>query len=159
MERLLLRFLRTLEDYAKQKDIKKITSMSVLQDFLRTDLKLFDGIELVLHGILCAAVKVSVESVVESLVSRYESHFNKNRNLEERNAMDEMLIAENGPTIFKADSVLLAAMTNYWNHNSKTGKWHFIRESETNILNYGGTYGKTTLKLMKQASKFPVMDI
>ena len=78
-------------------------------------MKLFDGVEVVLHGICCAAVKVLAESVVESLVSRYESHFNKNRSLDEINAMDEMLIAENGPTIFKANSVLSAAMTNYWN--------------------------------------------
>ena len=46
--------------------MKKIASMSVLQDFLKPDLKLFDGVEVVLHGICCAAVKVSVESVVES---------------------------------------------------------------------------------------------
>ena len=39
---------------------------------------------------MCGAVKVSVESVVESLVSRYESHFDKNRTLDEKNAMDEM---------------------------------------------------------------------
>ena len=95
--------------------MKKIASMSVLQDFLKPDLKLFDGVEAVLHGVCCAAVKVSVESVVESLVSRCESHFNKNRSLDEINAMDEMLIAENGATIFKANSVLSAAMTNYWN--------------------------------------------
>ena len=37
------------------------------------------------------------------------------------------MIAENGPTIFQANSVLSAAMTNYWNENSKSGKWQFIR--------------------------------
>ena len=46
--------------------MKKIASMSVLQDFLKPDLKLFDGVEAVLHGVCCAAVKVSVESVDES---------------------------------------------------------------------------------------------
>ena len=73
--------------------------MSVLQDFLKPDLKLFDGVEAVLYGVCCAAVKVSVESFVESLVSRYES-----RSLDEHNAMDEMMIAENGPAIFQANS-------------------------------------------------------
>ena len=72
------RFARILEEYVKTNDMKKITSMSILKDFLKTDSKLYEGVELVLHGIVCAAVKVSVESVVESLVSRYESHFNKN---------------------------------------------------------------------------------
>ena len=73
--------------------------------------------------------------------------------------MDEMMIAENGPTIFKANSVLSAAMNHYWNTNSKNGKWHFIKESATNILNFGATYGKTTLRMITQPSKFPVMDM
>ena len=153
------KFLRKLEDYVKNKDIKKITSMSILQDFLKTKLNLFEGVELILHGIVCGAVKVSVESVVESLVSRYESHFNKNRTLDEKNAMDEMLIAENGPTIFQANSVLKAAMNKYWKENSKNGKWHFIRESTSSILDFGSTYGKTTMRLMQQSSKFPIMDV
>ena len=89
--------------------------------------------------------------------SRYETHFNKNLN--EENAMHEMTIAENGPSIFKANSVLFAAMNDYWNTNSKKGSWHFIRESNTNIKDYGTSYGKTTLKIMKQQSKFPVMDM
>lgn len=153
------RFLHKLEDYVKNKDMKKITSMSILQDFLKTKLKLFEGVELVLHGIVCGAVKVSVESVVETLVSRYESHFNKNRNLDETNAMDEMLIVENGPTIFQANSVLKTAMNHYWKENSKNGNWHFIRDSSSSILDFGSTYGKTTMKLMQQSSKFPVMDV
>ena len=154
------RFLRTLESYASSKDLKKVTSMTILQDFVKSDLKLFDGVEIALQGILCAAVKVSVESVVESLVSRYETHFNKNRNLEEHNAMDEMIIAENGPTLFKANSVLSVAMNQYWKSCSKSGKWHFIRESSTStILDYGSTYGKTSMRLMQKPSKYPVMDL
>ena len=125
----------------------------------KTELKLFEGVELVLHAMSCAAVKVSVESVVETIVSQYETHFNKNRNLNEENAMHEMTIAENGPSIFKANSVLFAPMNDYWNTNSKKGSWHFIRESNTNIKDYGTSYGKTTLKIMKQQSKFPVMDM
>ena len=31
----------------------------------KTELKLFEGVELVLHAMSCAAVKVSVESVVD----------------------------------------------------------------------------------------------
>ena len=135
-----------------------MTRMSILHNFFKTELKLFEGIELVMHAIACAAVKVSVESVVESLVSRYETHFNKNRSLDEENAMDEMMVAENGPTIFKANSVLFAAMNNYWKTNSKAGQWHFVRESSSNILDYGSMYGKATLRLMKQPSKFPIMD-
>ena len=52
-----------------------------------------------MHSICCAAIKVSVESNVESLVSRYETHFDKSRQLFEEFAMEEMMIAENGPTL------------------------------------------------------------
>ena len=52
-----------------------------------------------MHSICCAAIKVSVESNVESLVSRYETHFDKSRQLSEESAMEEMMIAENGPTL------------------------------------------------------------
>ena len=37
--------------------------------------ELYTGVELTLHCVSVAAIKMSVESVVESLVSRYESHF------------------------------------------------------------------------------------
>ena len=43
-----------------------------------------------MQGILCAAIKVSIESVVESLVSRFEKHFHKSRQLKEENALNEM---------------------------------------------------------------------
>ena len=71
------------------------------------------------------------------------------KDFNEENVMHEMTIAENGPSIFKANSVLFAAMNDYWNTNSKRGAWHFIRESNTNIKDYGTSYGKTTLKIMK----------
>ena len=57
-----------------------------------------------------AVVKISVESVVESLVSRYENHFDSGRQLNEDRALDEMEISENGPELVKADVVLTAAM-------------------------------------------------
>ena len=152
-------FLSTLEVYAKSKDLKKVTSIAIIQDFVKSDLKLFVGCELAMQGILCASVKVSVESVVESLVSRYESHFTKSRNLEEENAMDEMVIAENGPSIFRANAVLSAAMNQYWKTTSKSGRWHFIRESSGSILDYGSTYGKTTMRLFQKQSKFPIMEL
>ena len=38
--------------------------------------------------------------------------------------------------------------------------WHFIRESEAStILDYGANYGKTTMRLMKQKSKHPIMEM
>ena len=70
---------------------------------------------------ICASVKVSIESVVESLVSRYEAHFHRKRGLDEANAMNEMEIAENGPSEFKAEELLVRAMNRYWENETKSG--------------------------------------
>ena len=87
---------------------------------------------------VCACVKISVESVVESLVSRNEKHFNKKRNLIESSALNELEISENGPMIFKADNILVSAMNTYWNVNGASGsaKWHFTTASYS-ILDNG----------------------
>ena len=63
------------------------------------DENIYSGIELTLQCIATSAVKISVESVVESLVSRYESQFDAKRQLKETNALDEMEISENGPDV------------------------------------------------------------
>ena len=57
--------------------------MSILQDFFKTELKLFEGIEL---AMACASMKISVECVVESLVSRY-SKLQKLKQLRPRTIM------------------------------------------------------------------------
>ena len=46
------------------------------------------------YRICAAAVKVSVESDVESLVSRYEKHLKVDRQLEEEAAEEEMEISD-----------------------------------------------------------------
>ena len=106
---------------------------------------------------MCASVKVSVESVVESLVSRYETHFHKKRGLEEKNALDEMEIAENGPSEFRAEKLLLVAMDKYWKKETNSGQWHFTQHSSQHLLDYG-FHGKTSTKTLNQSSKYPVMD-
>ena len=54
---------------------------------------------------LSVSVKMSVESVVETVISRYERHFNKSRNLDEEQAMDEMEISENLSNYFQSRSI------------------------------------------------------
>ena len=65
-----------------------------------------------------------------------------------------MEIAENGPTLFKADRLLQSAMNKYWRTTTKNGKWHFLRSSTLTFTNSGQTFSK----LMKNPSKFPIMD-
>ena len=87
-----------VERYSEGKSIRKITSVSILKDLISSKSSLFEGIELTIQVLMCTLVKVSVESVVESLVSRYQIHFHKKSGLNEKNAMDEMEISENGPS-------------------------------------------------------------
>ena len=47
---------------------------TVSKDFLRDDKKLYRGNEIILYCFCVVAVKFSVESSVESLISRYECH-------------------------------------------------------------------------------------
>ena len=78
-------FLSNMEQYVNQSaNINKLSSMTIFNDFLDLTKKLFVGAEIVMQVIICASVKISVERVVESLVSRYEGHFNKNRHLDEK---------------------------------------------------------------------------
>ena len=67
---------------------------------------IFKNVSVIVHIILTGCVKTSVESVVETLVSRYENHFTSSRQLDEDNALDEMIISENGPALHDADICL-----------------------------------------------------
>ena len=55
--------------------------MEIIQTFLNSKLHHFEGIELVMHVICAASVIMSVESVVESIVSMYENRQSKFRHL------------------------------------------------------------------------------
>ena len=114
-------FLRKLETFFEGKDIKLLDSVKIIQLILQTD-HLFCDVEIIVHCICTAAIKISVESVVESLVSRYEKHFDSSRQMKEENALEEMLIAENGPLLHHADPLLERAMVKYWKTKAKNSE-------------------------------------
>ena len=117
---------------------------------------LCDGIELTLQSVVTAAVKISVESVVESLVSRYETHFDKKRQLNEEYALEEMEIAENGRELVHADKILVSAMGKYWQEMSKDGVWHFCHKT-SDIRTYTKS-SKVGEKFLKSKPKFTFMN-
>ena len=99
---------------------KSISSREIIIEFLKKDKLLYKDVEIVIHCICVGAVKVSVESVVETLVSRYEQHFTPQRqDTDESSAMEEMNIAENGPHLQHADSVIEDSMNSYWKDHDK----------------------------------------
>ena len=58
-----------------------------------------NGNEIIIHCLLSVAVKYSIESSVESLISPYEVHFGPGIQLDQENAHIEMYTAENGPIL------------------------------------------------------------
>ena len=54
---------------------------------------------MIIHCLLALAVKYSVESSVKGLISRYEVHFDKSRQLGEEKAHMEMFVSQNGPAL------------------------------------------------------------
>ena len=140
-----------------QFDASKFQNRELIQRIIGSDESdKFKEVRVIVHIILTACVKISVESIVESLVSRYENHFTSSRQLTEEHALDEMIISENGPNLHEADSILERAMNRYWSENSQNGKWHFIRSGE-NIKNYLGGSSKVVGKMLSEPSKLPFM--
>ena len=77
---------------------------------------IFREIEMVLQA------TVSVESVAESIISKYALHNSKIRKLNDSTANDEMFIAVNGPELWEADALLAKALGRKL--AGKSG-WHF----------------------------------
>ena len=64
------KFTKVLEKHIARLDEKELDSKTLIKEFLN-DPKLFSGIELTLHSIITAAVKVSVKSQIAGLNSGY----------------------------------------------------------------------------------------
>ena len=97
------------------------------------------------------------ESVVESLVSRYEKHFDSSRQPAEQHSLNEMIIAaESRPLLHHADEILERVMNQYWRVGNHDGKWHFLRRTE-DTYSYTGNCSKVVRKLLDKKSKLSFM--
>ena len=148
--------------------LQKITSTYSDQELLEADPKDFMKIflhqisghyleiEMIMQAIAVYSVKQTVESVLESLVSKYENHFTHNRNMDEGNVNEEFEIATNGPCLAFCNSVVEEAMVKYWE-----GKpWHFFTNSALHPINsqLSQRQSKVIRKLKNCHSKFPFME-
>eukprot|EP00112_Aurelia_sp_Birch-Aquarium-sp1_P017082 Seg3933.1 transcript_id=Seg3933.1/GoldUCD/mRNA.D3Y31 product="hypothetical protein" protein_id=Seg3933.1/GoldUCD/D3Y31 len=132
-----------------------LKSLDILKMFPQGSKKLYEGIGMIVHVLSVASVAMTVESVVESHVSVYENRINKNRNVTEQRASQEMCIALNGPNIAQSDSVVKAAISRYWQQESANEDfWHFIRRSD-NITQY--FVSKVVDRISKNTSNLPFM--
>ena len=99
---------------ARNKKNDDLDSKDLIKLFLRSDKELYNGIEMIIHSICVSAVKISVETVIESLTSKFEIHFNKFRNVTEGTAYNEMMVSINGPSPAQCDKVVMAAMKQHF---------------------------------------------
>ena len=134
-------------------DISKTDSKEIIQSILSNHIN-FNTVRVIVHCICVASVKVSVESVVESLVSQYENHFDSSRQPSEEHSLDEMIIVENGPLLHHADTIIDDAMIKYWREHNEKGEWHFLRRTD-DVRSYIGGSSKVVGKLLERKSKLP----
>ena len=129
------KFISKLETHVAQLSEEDLSSIELIKVFLETERKLYVNIEMVMHVICVAAASMSVESVIESMVSIYENRNNKFRPISEERAVLEMN-AINGPELTHADGIIQASMTEYWKNSGRrkgdheTKNWHFVRKSQ-----------------------------
>ena len=97
---------------------------------------------MVIHGTIIGAIKVSVESVAESVISKYAIYNSKLRNIKDTTANDEMFISINGPELGEANRILEKALDRKFNGHSG---WHFSTQQHLFRTN-----GITVEKILKQ---------
>ena len=103
-----------------------LNSKEIIQSILKKEnIALFRNVKVITHFICVEYVKVSVENVSESLVSRYEENFDSSRQPTEQHSLDEMIIAENGPLLHHTNEMLERAINQFWSVANRDGKWHF----------------------------------
>ena len=107
---------------------------------------LYENIEMVMQAICVGCIKLSVESVAESMISKYNIHNNELRCISEETAQLEMFVAYNGPEIGDSDKLLSEALSEHF----KPKGWHFV----TNNALYSDE-GKTAGRILKQKSRLP----
>ena len=114
----------------------------------------YEGIKLICQVIAEASLKVSVESVVESVISNYENHFHKNRNVKEDTAVNEMEIIVNGPELSKSNKILRSALEKYFD-----GKpWHFYKNRKGLVNIMEENESAVVKRLQSQGSKFVFLE-
>ena len=119
-------FLVRLEHVGRNKKNDDLDSKDLVKLLLRSDKELYKGIEMIIHSICVSAVKISVESMIESLTSEFEIHFNKFRNVTEGTAYNEMMVSINGPSPAQCDKVVMAAMKQHFKGPAYLTQWAYL---------------------------------
>ena len=122
----LIKCLHMVNKGKTYKELQQTNSKDLIKHF-STSPALYEGIELVLRATYEASIKLSVESVAESVISVYNLHNSKVRPIGEETLNDELFIAFNGPELGEADKTLSKALDLHF--ASRGGRWHFSTNS------------------------------
>ena len=121
-------FLETLQSINSEvKNSSSLSSMDILVLMLNTEAKRYQGCQLIMHIVTQAATIKSVESVVESWISRLEAHDRKERSLTEDSCQTELMIAVNGPLVQHCRGVVEEAMGAYW-RQTRVGCYYILSQ-------------------------------
>ena len=150
-------FVQKITLIGLEKESDKISSLDIMVRLMNTEERLWRGCEGVLDILCQAAVKKTVESVVESWVSVLEHHSNKSRNLKSETIQSEMMIAINGPLVQHSQPVVEEAMTIYWRKMKKESlqNGHFTLCSE-NIKSFTVSKAVDSLNLIPVKTSFMI---
>ena len=130
--------------------------MDIFTCMLRTDLKLYLNVEIIIHILCVAAISMSVESIVESWVSIYENHSNKHRPISNERAKMEVCVAVNGPLLQHADPLLVEALRDMYKDSKdlrNRGAGRFVRRNN-NIEDYQVSKSVDAFKMKPNSKPF-----
>ena len=109
----LQRLEKVTEHYSRY-ELGELDPETIIKQFIIPKGNLFCGIEMIIQAISVSCVKVSCESVLESLLSIFENHFDARRHMNEDSTSEEFTIAVNGPNLSHCDNLVKEAMDSYW---------------------------------------------
>ena len=95
------------------KEAQELDSKELIRSFLKKP-HLYENIEMVMQAICVGCIKLSVESVAESMISKYNIHNNELRCISKETAQLEIFVAYNGPEIRDSDKLLSEALSEHF---------------------------------------------
>ena len=128
-------------------ELLRIDAKDLIKTFMRNSNQ-YKGIEMIMQATIIGAIKISVESVAESIISKYGIHNSKIRALKDTTANNEMFVAINGPEVGEADSLLAKALDRKF--SGRLG-WHISVKQ-----NLFRTSGPTVENILKRKSKLNI---
>ena len=122
-----------------------LSSKKIIANLLKSEDKLYEGIEKVMYVITTAAVLTGIESIIESHISIFNAR-RDGRPITEKRAANEVMIKINGPDLSENEDFLRRSV-----EKSKK-QWHYIRQTR-NVLSYN--VSKVIDRKLSQKSPLP----